>query len=169
MSKKKHSYSPRLVKDNYSYTVEQIADLLKINVATVHRWIKDEGLARIPKMRPFLIHSSALKIFLKNKKSTRKKPCELNQVFCFKCKVPCIPKIGTGKIQKQANGAIKFQAQCSVCNTNINKAIKHANWSINHPLFVYMGDAIKQHNRKQRTHLKCQLQGGKQLCMNLTL
>jgi len=92
MAKKKRTYSTRFIKDNYPYTVEQIADLFGIDVATVRRWINEEGLVRIPKTRPFLIHSSALRKFLTKKKAKRKQSCKAHEAYCCKCKAPRTPK-----------------------------------------------------------------------------
>ncbi len=168
MAKKKRTYSTRFIKDNYSYTVEQIADLFGIDVATVRRWIKEEGLMRIPKTRPFLIHSSALKKFLTKKKAKHKQFCKTHEAFCCKCKAPRTPKSGTGKAVKLPNGSIRFQGQCAICHTKVNKTIKGADWAKKHPLKAYLSDTTKQHNRKHSTPLKCQLQGDGQLCLNLT-
>ena len=167
--KKKRSYSTRLVKKNYSYNVEQIADLFGIDVATVRRWIKYEGLERIPKTRPFLIHSSALRLFLQKKKAKRKSPCQPHEVRCFKCKVSRSPLHGSGIVKIQPNGTIMFQALCGTCHGNVNKVLKGVEWLNNHPLAAYLQEATKQHNGKQLSHLKCQLQEGEQLCLNLTL
>ena len=168
MARKKRTYNVRLVKTNYSYTVEQIADLFRIDVATVRRWIKHEGLEKIPKTRPFLIHSSALRYFLTKKKKKRKNPCRPHEVFCFKCQVSSTPKKDTGKIKKQPNGSLLFQALCETCKGKINKAVKGADWSEKHPLAAYLYDATKQHNGKHLSRRECQLQGGEQLCLNLT-
>lgn len=101
MSVKKYTYSLRLIRADYTYTVEQIADLFGVDIATVRRWISKEGLARIPKTRPHLIHSSALLTFLVKKKSARKQPCQPDQAYCFTCKAPRAPAIGTGTTPPQ--------------------------------------------------------------------
>jgi hypothetical protein len=165
---KKRTYNVRLVKENYTYTIEQIADLFGKDVATVRRWIKDEGLERIPKTRPFLVHSSALRSFLLKKKAKRKNPCQLHELCCFKCQAPRTPKKDTGKIKKQPNGSLLFQAKCAACKGKINKAIKGKDWSEKHPLAAYLHDVTEQHNGKHSSHRKCQLEGGEQLCLNLT-
>lgn len=61
--KKRHTPFAR-IKENYSYTVQEIADLFEIIIATVRRWGRIEGLKRIPKVRPHLVHSSDLRCFL---------------------------------------------------------------------------------------------------------
>lgn len=165
---KKRTYPVRLVKENYTYSVEQIADLFGIDVATVRRWIKEEGLERIPKTRPFLIHSSALRSFLTKKKAKRKRPPLPDEVFCCKCRVPRTPLKASAKIKKLPNGALFFQAECAACKGKINKAMKAKEWSEKHPLATYLHDAMTQHNGRQSSHRKCQLHEGEQLCLNLT-
>ena len=46
--RKKRTYSPRALKSNYSYTLEQLADLYDLDIATPRRWVRDEGLVRVP-------------------------------------------------------------------------------------------------------------------------
>ncbi|MCD8498103.1 MAG: helix-turn-helix domain-containing protein [Alphaproteobacteria bacterium] len=133
MSKKLRRYSLRRIKDNYTYTVEQIADLFGINVNTVRRWISEEGLKRLPMTRPHLVHSSDLKRFLERKQKSRKKPCAEHELFCCKCQMPRSPKLDTGSLILNPNNTVLFGARCSVCDTKIHKAVKGEKWDENHP------------------------------------
>lgn len=168
MRRKKRSYNLRLIKGDYTYSLDQIADLFGIDVATVRRWIKFEGLERIPKTRPFLVHSSALKAFMDKKRKARKQACGECDAWCCKCKRPCAPKSNTGTIHNQPNGTVRFQGQCATCGTRINRVLKGVEWSEKHPLAAYLHDAAKQHNGAQSSHRECQFQKGDQLCLNIT-
>ncbi len=166
--RKKRTYQTRLVKDNYSYTSDQISDLFKINIETVRRWVKEEGLEGIPKTRPLLIHSTALKAFLKKKKSDRKKACLPHEVFCCKCKEPHAPEIGSGSIQIQPNNCVRFQGICPDHGIKIHKTIKAEEWTETHPLRAFLHDATKEHNGAQFYHRECQFEKGEQICLDLT-
>lgn len=168
MPKNTRKYNLSRIKENYSYTVEQIADLFGINVHTVRRWIREEGLKRLPKTRPHLVHSRDLRRFLEGKQQTRKSPCGAHEIFCCKCRAPRTPKSDTGTITVQPNGTVLFHARCSTCNTKINRAIKGQNWGENHPFAAYLHDATKQHNGAEQSPRECAPQIGEQLCLNIT-
>lgn len=136
----------RQIKDDYSYYVEQVADSQNVSVATVQRWISQEGLERIPHTRPHLIHSTALAAFLEKKKAKQKKPCAAHEVFCFRCQSPRTPKIGSAVTEPLPNKSIRYKAACSVCGGKINRSIRHADWDENHPLAKFLSDAPGEHN-----------------------
>lgn len=168
MPKNTRKYNLRCIKENYTYSVEQITDLFDININTVRRWIREEGLKRLPKMRPHHVHSSDLRQFLEGKQKTRKAPCADHEIYCCKCRAPRTPKLGTGKVTTQPNGTVLFHAHCSACNTRMNRAIKGQKWTENHPLSVYLHDATKQHNGEEQSPRECAHQIGEQLCLNIT-
>lgn len=155
---KKRKYNLRLIKENYSYSVDQIADLLHIDKATVLRWIRSDGLARIAKVRPFLVHSKSLRTFLEKKQKDRKHPCSDTEIFCFKCQCPRIPKMRAGISIALPNGSIRFKAACVVCGTSIFKNLKATIWTKNHPLAAYLQDATQHHNGGDLSHHEYQLQ-----------
>ncbi len=169
MSKRRLTYSLQVVKENYSYTLQEIADLFSIDLKSAQRWVRTEGLQRIPGVRPYLVHSSELRKFLERRQGRRKKKCNPNEVYCFRCRSPRQPKIGSGKIIFQPNNCVRFQGTCSMCGSRMNRSIKALEWSEIHPLAGYMHDASKQCNGVRPIHPECNLDGGEQLCLNLTL
>jgi len=169
MKHKKRTYPLRLVRSNYTYTVEQIADLFGIDVHTVRRWVREDGLKRIPKVRPYLIHSSDLKKFLQGKQKARKHPCKDNEVYCLKCRVPRTPKNNTAVIAVLPNNSVRLKAKCSICYSKINRVIKARSWSDSHPLWAYLEDAPKQHNGVNDSPRECNIEEGGQYCLNITL
>lgn len=168
MTKQKRTYSLKLVRENYTYSAEQIAELFGIEKSTALKWIREDGLKRIPKTRPYLVHSSELKRFISKLQKTRKKPCRPDEAYCCKCKAPRKPKMGSGHIQKLPNDTSRFQAKCSVCSTNINRVIGKGKWSSDNPLSAFLAEASKEHNGSSDQPLKCELQTGEQLCLNIT-
>lgn len=169
MKARKQKYSLRLIKENYTYTLQEIADLFGVDLMTVRRWVRDDGLRRIPGVRPYLVHSSELRRFRAARNNARKRKCEPGKVYCFRCRLPKIPNNGTGIVVFQPNNCVRFQALCSTCGGRMNKAIKAKEWSENHPLLHYMHDAAKQPNGAHSQHLECHFQKEEQLCLNLTL
>lgn len=168
MKHKKRTYPLRLIRNNYSYTVEQIADLFGLDVHTVRRWIREDGLKRVPKTRPYLIHSSELKKFLQKKQKARKRPCKDNEAYCLKCRAPRTPKNNSAITVDLPNKSVRMKARCSICNSKINRTIKAADWSDSHPLYAYLKDAPKQHNGTHDSPPECNLEEGEQYCLNIT-
>lgn len=151
-------YNSHLIKDDYSYTVDEVADLLGNDVATVRRWVREEGLERIPHSRPHLIHSSKLKPFIKKQQAERKKPCALDEVFCLRCQIPRTPKTSSASVIRIPNGSLRYKAICADCGGKINRGIRASDWNENHPLAVYIRDAAGEHMGVQPSHRECSLQ-----------
>ena len=146
MKRKSRTRSPHALKANYSYTLEQIVDLYGVDIATVRRWIRVEGLKRVPGARPYLVHSSDLKAFLERRQKARRHPCAAFEVYCLRCRLPRNPQPGTGSIEPLPNTAVRFRAKCATCGGKIFKAISGADWSKNHPLAALLYGAPEQHN-----------------------
>src|SRR5205814_10484186 len=83
--------NPRLVKIHFSYTVEEIARILKLHKNTVRNWVKQEGLATIDNQRPTLIHGGDLVRFLQARRKGGKQPCPPGHMYCVKCRSPRRP------------------------------------------------------------------------------
>lgn len=151
-------YNKSLIKDNYTYNLEQIADLLRVDVVTIRRWISKEGLKRIPKVRPYLVHSSELKTFLNGRQEKRTFRCADNEVPCMSCRAAREPATGSGEIILQPNGCVRLRALCGICGAICYRAIKVQDWSEKHPLAQYIHEEGKQHKGAQPTHRICSIQ-----------
>jgi hypothetical protein len=155
LKRKKRTYSPHALKLDYSYTLEQITDLYGVDIATVRRWIRLDGLKRIPKVRPFLVHSGDLKAFLVKRQKDRRQPCAPSEAYCLTCRHPRTPQIRTGSVEPLPNGTCRFKAKCSYCGGKIFKTIGRLKWSEDHPLATYLRDASAQHNGVHSQPPKC--------------
>lgn len=160
MARKRRTYNTRLIRADYSYTTQEIADLFGVDVATVRRWIRIEGLERIPGVRPHLVHSSALRNFLERKKAVRRQPCAPNEAFCFTCRAPRVPEPDTGSAQTRMNGSVQFKARCSTCGGAVSRVISGTKWGQTHPLAAYIAAATIQHKGEQRSLFECSLHEG---------
>lgn len=168
MKRKKKTYSLSVIKKNYTYNIQQIADLYEISIATIRRWVTKESLKRIPGARPHLIHGSQLYSFLEERQEARKNTCEENKAFCMKCRSTQQAKMNSGNVTVLPNKTIRFQAQCGVCNTKMNKFLKSADWTRSHSLFPYLEGALNDSNESHGSPRKCSLEEEEQLCLSLT-
>lgn len=81
----------RLVKKHRSYTVEEIASLLRVHRNTVHQWIKRAGLPTIDGQRPMLVLGQDLIDFLLARRHRNKQRCQPGEIFCVRCRAPKAP------------------------------------------------------------------------------
>ncbi len=160
MNRKRRTYSPHTLKSNYSYALEQIADQYGVDIATVRRWIRLDGLKRVPGVRPYLVHSSELKAFLERRQKARRHPCAPHEVYCLRCRHPRTPQTGTGVVEFLPNTAIRFKAKCAACGGKILKVVSRADWAENHPLAAYLHEAPEQHNGVRTRPPECSLGRG---------
>ncbi len=118
-------YNTRIIKLNYAYSLKQIADLYKINIRTVRRWIK-EGLLIVEEIYPYLVKGSELKRFLDNKQQNRKTKLLAGEFYCVKCQQARKPLNNivslkySGKTIGRGIKDFTIQACCEVCGTKLN-------------------------------------------------
>jgi hypothetical protein len=117
---RKH-FNTRIIKAKQTYSTEEIADLFKVHVNTVHAWYK-KGLLRIDDQKPSLVFGAELIIFLNSKNASKKHPCAPNELFCCKCQKPRTSKgnIVCIKVTAARTNIVGF---CATCGTKINKTI----------------------------------------------
>lgn len=81
----KRSFNPRLVKIHRTYQVVEIANLFGIHKNSVRVWIK-QGLSRIDESKPYLIRGDRLRQFLEERRSKNKCKCQIDEIYCVKCR-----------------------------------------------------------------------------------
>ena len=106
--------NPRLVKIHRSYTVEEVARLLRKHKNTVRAWIK-QGLRPIDVRRPTLIHGLELVSFLQNRRMSGKQPCPPGYMYCLKCRSPKQPAAGMADYLPISDTSGNLRAFCSDC------------------------------------------------------
>ncbi len=169
MSRKKHSYSLKPIRRDYTYSVYEIAEMYGIVSDTVFRWIRNEGLKRNEASRKYFVHGSELANFLERRNGKNKKPCNEGEMFCCKCRTPKTPKPKSLKPKKLANKTVRVYGRCSVCNTKMNKVVSGKKWIEKHPLYPGKNASTKPHSGEFESQRKCQTEMGEQLCLNITL
>lgn len=134
VKKFRRHHNSRIIKTNQTYTIQEIAELLKVHYQTVLRWLKN-GLIRIDNHLPCVVHGQDLKDFINEENSKRKHKCAPDELFCCKCQRPrrslnnlvCI-KIFKNKVNLVGN--------CEKCGTQINKTISPEKVSEYKKIFV---------------------------------
>ena len=165
---KKHHYSLKPIRRNYTYSVDEVAELYGIAPATVFRWIRNEGLKRIEGSRKYFVHGSELTKFLEKRNAKNKKPCKNGEMFCCKCRTPKTPEPDSLKHKKLVNKTVRAYGHCSVCNTKMNKVVSGKKWTKKHPLYPDKNASTKPHSGESDSQRKCQTEMGEQLCLNIT-
>jgi hypothetical protein len=117
MSKK---FNPNLVKLHRSYTVEEIANLLRVHKNTVRAWLK-EGLTAIDNKRPLLILGSVLRDFLQSRRNKYKKKCQAGEIYCVSCKSPQLPSADLIEYEAINDTTNRIIAICPKCGAVMNK------------------------------------------------
>ncbi|MFC1518097.1 DNA-binding protein [Pseudomonadota bacterium] len=115
-------FNPNRIKINRSYTVMDVNEALGAHPKTVRNWIS-AGLPVIDETRPLLIQGADLKLHLKQKRKTYLHRCELNEVFCFKCKKPIKPIINSVQFIAKPAGMAQMTGCCDECGKRVNKYV----------------------------------------------
>ncbi len=121
MTRKRRTYNVRLVRWDYSYTIQEIATLFDLHKNTLSQWLK-AGLKPIDSNRPLLIHGSDLVNFLLTKQSTRRTRCQPDEFFCFRCRAPRQPQGRKVEVHPRNAKLLKLVAHCAVCGTKMNQS-----------------------------------------------
>lgn len=168
MPAKKHAYSLKPLRRDYTYSVDEIAGIYGITPDTVFRWIRNEGLKRNEASRKYFVHGSELAQFLERRNAKNKKPCKKGEMFCCKCRKPHTPKSESLKPKKLANKTVRIYGRCSVCDTRMNTVVSGKKWLKSHPFYPDKNASIKPHSGESEPQRKCQTEVGEQLCLNIT-
>jgi transposase-like protein len=164
----KQKYSLKPIRRNYTYSVDEIAEIYGITPDTVFRWIRNEGLKRNEASRKYFVHGSELTRFLEQRNTKNKKPCEEGEMLCCKCSKPRTPKSESLKFTKLPNKTVRVLGKCSVCDSRMNKIVSGQKWMESHPFYPDKNASTKPHSGESESQHKCQTQIGEQLCPNTT-
>lgn len=117
-------YNNRRVKIHRTYLISEVAKLLGVSKLTVHRWI-DAGLPLVAPKRPFLIHGSDLRDFLKARQP-RKQPCRAGEIYCVKCRTPKRPAFDEVEFVVKTATTGLLAGLCPSCASMIYRLTKTA-------------------------------------------
>jgi len=115
----------RRIKQKYSYTVEELAQVCGVHPNTVHRWIK-MGMPRIDDAYPYLLFGEQVIEFLKVQQAKSKVTLALDAFYCFACQASrgAWGKMADLIITHHKTGNLK--ALCEHCGKTMNKRISLA-------------------------------------------
>jgi len=80
----------RLVKVNFTYSISELASLLRVHKNTVHGWHAN-GLRAVEEKRPYIFRGSVVRAFLEVRRKARKQPCRPGMIYCLPCREPKRP------------------------------------------------------------------------------
>lgn len=120
MKKFRKKFNLRLIKTSRSYYVQQIVKLLGVHKRTVHTWIK-EGLQPNSDEKPYLIHGSTLKSFIKDRQDKRKSKCRSGEVFCLTCHKPRTLKDDSLEFCFINEIKLNVGGKCSECGNKLKR------------------------------------------------
>lgn len=106
------------------FTINEVAEKLQVDPKTIRKW-ENEGLKIYRDNRPFYIHGTDIKAFLKQKNSKRRCKLANTQFYCCKCHigVEIEPdsfeyEITDKKLGKNIRQII-LKGKCKNCGTNV--------------------------------------------------
>lgn len=110
----------RRVRPTKTYTLPEVAKALDRSVGTVRTWIR-EGLPALDHARPTLVDGKELKEWLKVRWATRKSTCKAHELYCFSCRAPRTPCIGSVFLLPRNAKLLLITGNCSQCGCAMNK------------------------------------------------
>jgi hypothetical protein len=121
VKKFRKKFNTRVIRIKQTYSTDEIAIRLNVHISTVHAWYKT-GLATIDNHNPHRVFGQDLIDFLKLKNTKRKRPCNLEELFCCKCQKPNTPRDNIVCIMV-TKARTNIMGRCKSCGSKINKAI----------------------------------------------
>jgi hypothetical protein len=122
-------YNPNRCKINRNYTISEIALLYGVHKNTVKAWLK-RGLKRIDDHRPYLMLGTDLRLFLKDLRTINKRPCEIGEIYCMKCRAPRTPEQGSIIFESASSISGRIKGSCNVCLSPMNKYFRLADLAV---------------------------------------
>lgn len=118
-------YNPNKCKINRNYSVNETTVLYEVHKSTVNTWFK-KGLKRIDNQRPYIILGSDLKQFIKDLRTINKRPCELGEIYCMKCRKPRVPVKKSTIFEAESTRYGRIKGTCNVCHSAMNRYFRLA-------------------------------------------
>lgn len=115
-------YNPNLAKIHRSYTVKEVADLYGVHRNTIGAWCK-AGLVVCDDRRPVLILGSDLRLFLQERRASRKQPCAPGELYCTGCKQPKLPAEQMVDYMAITPTKGRLVGLCPTCGNTMNRFI----------------------------------------------
>lgn len=122
--RKRHP-NPRLAKIHRNYTTEEVAALFGVHKNTVREWVK-RGLPVSDDKRPMLILGRALFEFLQTRRAKNKRPCQSDEIYCLRCRIPQHPAGDMADYQTVTTTTGNLIGICPTCETMLYRRVSLA-------------------------------------------
>lgn len=119
----RRSPDKRRIRDNVTYSISEVAQLLDKAESTVTEWL-GKGLPTIDALEPTLVFGWQLKQWHQAWWASRKVPCGDTGFYCSPCRDRRIPKPGSIEVQPTNTRAFKALAVCPVCSAKMFRSVK---------------------------------------------
>ena len=117
--------NPCRVKIHTNYTAGELADRLGVHKNTIRHWQR-KGLHPIDGKRPLLFKGAAVRTFLVEQNSRRKRPCPIGTLYCFRCREPRAPVPSSVEYVEMRSGSGNVGAVCSYCGTVMHRRVRQS-------------------------------------------
>jgi hypothetical protein len=114
--------STRRVKSRLTYTVAQAARIVDVHENTIRAWLA-EGLETVGGNGRTLIFGAAIIEFVDKRRINRKRPCDVGEIYCVKCRAPKKPAYKMADIFQEKNGVGRLEGLCPSCGTMIYRRV----------------------------------------------
>jgi len=119
--------NPRRIRIHLPYTVEQVADALKVHKNTVRLWIK-QGLPVADEHRPVILAGADVRSFLLERRASRKRPTGPGRFYCFRCREAVQPAGDMADLVPRNDRLGTLQGLCPNCGALMHRAVAMAQW-----------------------------------------
>ena len=116
---------PHAVKQNYSYSVSELARCCGVHKNTVRNWRRD-GLEPIDKARPVLFHGMTVRAFLRHRKARRTCPSPPGTMYCVRCRQSRRPALGMVQYRPLKPASGNLSAICETCEAIMHRGVRKA-------------------------------------------
>lgn len=137
-------YNPNLVKINRNYTFEELSAVFGIHKNTIASWVKS-GLPCLKDQRPFLILGTDAKAYLKTKRTTGKRKCKADEMYCMRCKAPVLLAGNSAEYVPVSRSKGRLTGFCCECECQVNKFVARASVDKYSALFNLSVPTVLEH------------------------
>lgn len=120
-----HRANPQRVKQHRCYSVNELAECLKVHKNTIRHWQR-AGLKPIDNIHPTLFQGAEVKAFLAARNASRKRPCSPGTLYCCRCREPRAPALGMIDYVGIDAGSGNLRAICATCDGMMHRRIRLA-------------------------------------------
>jgi hypothetical protein len=114
--------NPRLAKVHRSYSVEEVARLLRVHKNTIRSWFK-QGLEAIDGQRPTVARGEEIRRFLAERRARAKQACGPGRIYCLPCRSPKVPAGKMAECIRTGDTTGSLQGICPDCNRMIYRRV----------------------------------------------